>query len=131
MTYLPSPALAGRAEWRCTIPSTPKGQPVDLTVTLPRGTAPAGDPFPRLAWRQRDEVWTGTVTLPAAPAFVSVPTPGAAAPARWLDGFAPPTAGAAFGANFYGWFVFAALFIGIYFAWARAAARRDRTASTR
>jgi len=125
MTYLPSPAISPAAELRCTVPSAPRGQAVELTVRLPRGAAPAGDDFPRLAWTRHDYLWVGTASLPAAPAFVSVPQAGAPAPARWLDGFAPPTAAAPFGANFYGWFAFAAAFIAAYFWWARAMARRD------
>ncbi len=124
LTYLPSPALSPASELRCTIPASPKGRPVDLTVRLPRGAASAGSDFPRLAWVERDGVWVGTASLPAAPAFVSVPQAGAAAPARWLDGFAPPTPSSPFGWNFYGWFVFAAAFIAAYLAWARWMARR-------
>ena len=124
LTYLPSPALSAASELRCTSPASPTGRAVDLTVRLPRGTASAGSDFPRLAWVQRDGVWVGTVSLPAAPAFVSVPQAGAAAPARWLDGFAPPTPSSPFGWNFYGWFVFVAVFIAAYFSWARWMARR-------
>lgn len=124
LTYLPSPALSSASGLRCTIPASPKGRPVELTVRLPRGVASAGSDFPRLTWSERDGVWVGTASLPAAPAFVSVPQAGAAAPPRWLDGFAPPTPSTPFGWNFYGWFVFSAVFIGVDFAWARWMARR-------
>jgi hypothetical protein len=124
MTYLPSPAGAA-AGLRCAVPDSPKGREVELTVTLPPGAVPAGGEFPRLRWSEHDGRWRGVASLPAAPAFVSVPQGRAAGPARWLDGFAPPTPGSAFGPNFYGWFVFAAVFIGLYFVWARAMAARD------
>ncbi|MGE5244866.1 MAG: hypothetical protein ACM3SQ_11620 [Betaproteobacteria bacterium] len=124
MTYLPSPA-APASELRCTVPSAPQGRPVELVVRLAPGVAPPDDEFPRLSWSERQGQWIGTASLPAAPAFVSLSRGGAAPPARWLDGFAPPTAGSLFGANFYGWFVFAAAFIAAYFAWARLMARRD------
>lgn len=125
MAYLPSPAAPMASGRRCVVPSAPRGVPVRLTVRLPSGAARPDDEFPRVSWREQDGRWIGTASLPAAPAFVSVSGPGAAAPARWLDGFAPPAAGAAFGANFYGWFLFSAAFIAAYFAWARAMGRRD------
>ena len=124
LTYLPSPALSPGSGLRCTIPASPRGRPIDLTVRLPKGVASTGDDFPRLAWAERDGVWVGTAALPAAPAFVSVAQQGAPAPPRWLDGFAPPTPSSPFGWNFYGWFVFVAAFIAAYFTWARWMARR-------
>ncbi len=126
MTYLPSPAVRPAAELRCTVPSAPRGRPVALRVVLPPGVQPFGDDFPRLSWSQQDGRWVGAALLPASPAFVSVPQPGAAPPARWVDGFAPPTPGSPLGLNFYGWFAFAAGFIAAYFTWARAMAARDR-----
>ena len=121
VTYLPPPA-SGR---RCAIPPSPKGKPVDLTVRLPRGAAPGGYDFPRLTWIQQDSGWIGTAALPAAPAFVSVPQPGAATLAWWRRAFARPTPSTPFGWNFYGWFLFSAAFISAYFGWARRMARRD------
>jgi hypothetical protein len=119
--YLPPPASG----LRCAIPPSPKGKPVDLTVRLPRGAAPGGYDFPRLTWTRQDSGWIGTAALPAAPAFVSVPQPGAATLAWWRQAFAPPTRSSPFGWNFYGWFIFSAAFIGMYFVWARRMARRD------
>jgi hypothetical protein len=121
LTYLP-PAANGL---RCAIPPSPKGRPVDLTVRLPRGATPGGYDFPRLTWTEIDARWIGTAALPAAPAFVSVPSAGAPAIAWWRQAFAPPTSSSPFGWNFYGWFVFSAAFIAVYFVWARRMARRD------
>jgi hypothetical protein len=121
LTYLPPPASG----LRCTIPPSPKGTPVDLTVRLPPGATPGGRDFPRLAWREIDARWIGTAALPAAPAFVSVPLAGTGTLAWWRQAFAPPAPSAPFGWNFYGWFVFAAAFIAAYFGWARLIARRD------
>jgi hypothetical protein len=121
VTYLPPPA----SSLRCAIPPSPKGKPVDLSVRLPRGAAPGGYDFPRLTWIQQDAGWIGTAALPAAPAFVSVPQAGAATLAWWRQAFAPPTRSTPFGWNFYGWFLFSAAFIAVYFVWARRMARRD------
>jgi len=120
ITYRPSD-VPGR---RCAMPPVPAGRAVDLEVRLPRGAAPAGRDFPRLTWIEQDAGWVGTAALPAAPAFVSVPEPGAAG-AWWRQAFARPTRSSTFGWNFYGWFVFSAAFIGAYFMWARYMARRD------
>ena len=122
LTYLPPPV--GAAALRCTIPAPPKGHDVNVTVSLPPGRAPIGGEFPRFAWAQRESRWVGTVSLPAAPAFVRIPQPGPASPPRWLDGYAPVTTGAIFGWNFYGWFLATAAFIAAYFAWVRATVRR-------
>jgi hypothetical protein len=119
--YLP-PQASGL---RCAIPPSPIGKPVDLTVRLPRGAAPGGYDFPRLTWIHQDSGWIGTAALPAAPAFVSVPQSGAATLAWWRQAFAPPTRSTPFGWNFYGWFMFSATFIAVYFVWARRMARRD------
>ena len=119
--YLPPPA----SSLRCAIPPSPKGRPVDLTVRLPRGVAPGGYDFPRLTWIEQDAGWIGTAALPAAPAFVSVPQSGTATLEWWRQAFAPPTRSTPFGWNFYGWFMFSAAFIGVYFVWARRMARRD------
>ena len=119
--YLPPPA-SGR---RCAIPPSPKGRPVDLTVRLPHSAAPGGYDFPRLTWVEQDSGWIGTAALPAAPAFVSVPQSGTATLEWWRQAFAPPTRSTPFGWNFYGWFMFSAAFIGVYFVWARRMARRD------
>ena len=121
VTYLPPPA-SGR---RCAIPPSPKGKPVDLTVRLPRGAVRGGYDFPRLTWIEQDSGWIGTAALPAAPAFVSVPQSGTATLEWWRQAFAPPTRSTPFGWNFYGWFMFSAAFIGVYFVWARRMARRD------
>jgi hypothetical protein len=122
LTYLPPPG--GSSDLRCTIPSPPKGRAINLSVTLPPGATPAGGEFPRVAWSERGSRWVGTVSLPAAPAFVRVPQPGPASPPRWVDGYAPATTGATFGWNFYGWFLVTAAFIACYFAWVRATVRR-------
>ena len=105
-----SPAGSG---FRCPLPYDALGKvPIELRVVLPSGAAPAERTFPRLEWRQSGHDWIGTASLPAAPSFVSL-------------GQAPaPIARDSFGWNFYGFFVFAALFILVYFAWARTMQRR-------
>ncbi len=87
LTYTPTTPGAPTAEFRCTIPSPPRGRAVELTVRLPRGAAPAPGDFPRFNWTSTDGRWTGTVSLPAAPAFVRVPEVASAGArrARWLD----------------------------------------------
>jgi hypothetical protein len=109
---LPHQAQAG--DFRCDIPySAFVGRAVELRVTLPPGVEPSDDPFPRLSVHHENNQWVGTASLPAAPAFVSVRS--------WT---APGDAtGAAFGWNFYGFFVFAAAFIAAYFGWARHMSR--------
>lgn len=104
--------------FRCPIPYTALGtSPVALRVVLPSGVSRSDDAFPRLEWRQEGHDWIGTATLPSAPAFVSLfPS---------TNNHVPPAA--AFGWNFYGFFVFAVVFIAVYFAWARWTDRRDRT----
>ena len=74
-------------EYRCALRSRPRGRPIELSVIMPQGETPAGAEFPRLVWTERDGRWIGTASLPAAPAFVRVPTSGSAAPrrARLLD----------------------------------------------
>ena len=74
-------------EYRCAMFSQPRGRPIELSVVMPEGEAPAGAEFPRLDWTERDGQWTGTASLPAAPAFVRVPVSGSGAPrrARLLD----------------------------------------------
>jgi hypothetical protein len=75
------------SEYRCAMPSAPRGRPVELTVILPGDETPSGAGFPRLAWAERDRRWIGTASLPAAPAFVRLPKSGSSAArrARLLD----------------------------------------------
>ena len=70
------------SEYRCAMPSAPRGRPVELTVTLPGDETPSGAGFPRLAWAERDRRWIGTASLPAAPAFVRVAKSGSSAARR-------------------------------------------------
>jgi hypothetical protein len=81
------PGPAAPFEYRCAVAAQPRGRPIELSVLLPPGAVPAGAEFPRLSWAERDGRWIGTASLPAAPAFVRVPTIGSAAPrrARLLD----------------------------------------------
>jgi len=122
LTYMP-PASSS-PDLRCTIPSPPKGFEVDLIVTLPPDRRPGAGEFPLLAWREQNGRWSGRAALPAAPAFVHVPQQQFA-PASASTG-SPSTsstdASVTFGWNFYGWFVFSAMFIATYFAWARLTA---------
>jgi hypothetical protein len=71
----------------CSLPDVPPRRAVDLEVILPAGTAPSSADFPRLAWIERGGRWTGTASLPSAPAFVRVGGPSGrlARRARWLD----------------------------------------------
>ena len=78
----PPPSIDAASDLRCAIRSVPKGRSVDLTVTMPAGAAPSRGDFTRLIWTRRGSQWTGTATLPAAPAFVRVPHDGSAAAAR-------------------------------------------------
>jgi hypothetical protein len=81
------PGPAAVAEYRCAVPAQPHGRPIELSVLMPAGEPPAGSEFPRLVWTERDGRWIGTASLPAAPAFVRVPSRGSTAPrrARLLD----------------------------------------------
>jgi hypothetical protein len=110
---------------RCAVPPIPKGRTVELTVRVPAAAVPSDSAFPRLSWRQADNGWIGTATLPAAPAFVRVPPTGAAAAANEAEAAASRELSPAFGWNFYGWFLFSAVFIGAYFVWAQRMAARD------
>ena len=105
-----SPPPAG-ADFRCPLPASEwPGQAIELRVALPPGADHGRGEFPQLTWRRVDQRWVGTASLPSSPAFVRVAQSPAAS--------APPS-GAAFGWNFYGFFVFAAAFIAVYFLWAR------------
>jgi hypothetical protein len=75
-------AASPSSEYRCAILSPPRGRPIQLSVLLPQGETPAGAEFPRVAWTERAGRWIGTASLPAAPAFVRVPTKGSAAAGR-------------------------------------------------
>ncbi len=111
---VPDPGRPTGADFRCPIPYTSvDAGPVYLRVIVPSGAGKPDDSFPRLEWQQAGHDWIGIATLPSAPAFVSLGRP------------ASPTAGTAFGWNFYGFFVFAAAFITVYFAWARWMQRRS------
>lgn len=76
--------------FECDVPAVAPGAGVDLVVILPSGAARPTAVFPRLDWTERGGRWTGTASLPAAPAFVRVagPTDSLARRARWLDVFA-------------------------------------------
>jgi hypothetical protein len=82
---VPGPSV--HFEYRCAVFAQPRGRPIELAVLMPPGETPAGAEFPRLTWTDRDGRWVGTASLPAAPAFVRVPTRGSSAPrrARLLD----------------------------------------------
>jgi hypothetical protein len=125
LSYLPPAGLSPAFELRCAVPGPPKGQPVVLQVDLPPGVAPAGGEFPQLVWHERNHRWSGEASLPAAPAFVRVPRGRSGLGLiEVVFGDATSDDRITMGWNFYGWFVFAASFIAIYFAWARATARR-------
>jgi hypothetical protein len=75
LTYTPQ-ATASAAGRRCAIPPVPDGTPVDLVVSLPRGTAhPPGDAIPSLTWTRQDDRWIGTAALTTAPSVVRIPAP--------------------------------------------------------
>jgi len=105
--------------YRCPLPGggLERGA-IELRVALPTGVDPA-DTFPQLAWQRVDGQWIGTAALVAPPAFVHVSRPSTP-PA--------PSSAAAFGWNFYGFFLFSAVFIGSYFLWSAWMARRDAAA---
>jgi hypothetical protein len=105
------PALAPGAGFDCPIPPIPAGPAVNVIVLLPDGRLPSSAEFPRLSWQQRDGRWVGTTTLPAAPAFVRVPQAGDSSVRDRRTGVSSMPW------NFYGWFVFAVVFIGTYFLW--------------
>ena len=114
----PEPRAAGLEPrghgFRCPIPYANFGRgAVSLRVSLPSGVNPATDSFPLLDWHRESAGWIGTAVVPSAPSFVSLHRGPAAVPGS-----------ASFGWNFYGFFVFAAAFIGVYFAWARHMHRR-------
>ena len=113
LLYVSPQGVSPDVELRCTIPAPPKGFAVDLAVSLPKGFPAPGGEFPRMEWTEVDGRWTGRAALPAAPAFVRIMQAGASVAYRSSRSTADDTI--RFGWNFYGWFLFAALFIASYF----------------
>lgn len=102
--------------FHCPIPfASLGGSPVTLRVLLPSNAAPSLDSFPLLTWQDDYAGWVGTAALPSAPSFVSLHRSNGAA----------ATSGS-FGWNFYGFFVFATVFIAAYFGWAKRMQRAGR-----
>ncbi len=95
-----------------------RSDPVELRVVLPPGIDRSTDAFPRLEWHTEGPCWIGSASLPSVPAFVSLHRSRVASPG-----------GISFGWNFYGFFVFAALFIALYFLWARRMQQRVPSAA--
>lgn len=99
-----SASLQASGDFHCPLPYRELGStPIDLRVVLAPGLDRPADSFPRLDWRRDGDAWVGTAALPSAPSFVGLNRSAPAAPA-----------GAGFGWNFYGFFVFAVAFIAIY-----------------
>ncbi len=115
----PSAAALVGSGFQCPISYAGLGSgPVDLRVVLPPGIDRSTDAFPRLEWHTEGPYWIGSASLPSAPAFVSLHRSSVS-----------HAGGAAFGWNFYGFFVFAALFIAVYFLWARRMQQRVPSAA--
>lgn len=122
LSYVAPAGVSPDVELRCTIPAPPKGFPVELVVSLPPGFPLPGGEFPRMQWKDEGGRWQGTAALPSAPAFVRVLQAGASTVYRSSRSTADDTI--RFGWNFYGWFVFAGLFIGSYFLGVRLSRAR-------
>ncbi len=100
------------------IPADPAADSVVLWARLPEGAEYDSNSFPHFLVRQDDAMLRAD--LVAVPGFVHLVF--GASPA--VEG--RPSAGVGFGANFYGFFLFGAVWCFAYFGWAVLANRRER-----